>query len=123
MKILSSVKINERTAVMLKIFLKAVRRAVCDILVLSMLVTILPTAIGRIFPESGAEKLSVVSLENDDDCMTLNICNIPIKLSETGRKAVEALSKLFNQSNECTAAENVDIPASSITGKNSVPCG
>ena len=108
---------------MLKIFLKAVRRAAGDVLVLTMLVTILPAAIGRIFPESGAEDFSVISLENEGGCMTLNVCNIPIKLSDTGKKAVEALSRFLSLSGERTAQENADIPASNATGENSSPSG
>lgn len=42
---------------MFKLIMKAIRRAVCDLVVLSVLFTALPVAVGRMYPESGAREI------------------------------------------------------------------
>ena len=98
---------------MFKLIMKAVRRAVCDLVVLSVLFTALPAAIGRMYPDSGAERLAIVSYEKET-CGTavLRICGIPIRLGEDGERAVGVFRSLLDSLSQAKPVSLPDAPES-----------
>ena len=97
---------------MFKLIMKAIRRAVCDLVVLSVLFTALPVAVGRMNPESGAEKFSIVAYEKET-CggAVLRVCGIPIRLGESGERVVETFRSLLDsvsQAKPVAIGENVE---------------
>ena len=97
---------------MFNLIMKAIRRAVCDLVVLSVLFTALPVAVGKMYPESGAEKFSIVAYEKET-CggAVLRVCGIPIKLGESGERVVETFRSLLDsvsQAKPAAIGENVE---------------